>query len=582
MTPLRVPAPLPDYLAVATAVDDPARLTALTPRVMRWSEGVWLMDLSVCRSYWQTNAQRLHKQPLTLIREVLVRRLTTSEQSAHDSQADQPLRATLADHPWPALLVLDVMTERRLDGFLPLETPFAQTLYRDVVWNGWMDAARIIAEHLDAAKTVPFNAANYKRQCKQLLASVRRLRLASPWELRSAAALSVRRRFGATLAALWDWTFPESQTPEAHAAALAAFPWRRWEWTEKPHVPRVLEHALWQWDVIQPLLLEDLDKLCRARLDCRGFEGKVTELVWRLTLNDLRELPVVVRFRHPHALDREQGVHKTALLQAQYAFEAAIAAQRREDDNDIEVPIIAWSLTMEGCLSTPPLVADLFGAFDDEACEASHLLELENQLPIALTQFGLCHDWLPEASFVDDARRPPEKAATKLKESWAVRRDMAYAPEDALGEAGAAAALADTAPREIPSAMTPPAAERPGVPAPSSFWDAADAYLRAPGRSSLSLVSDPAADEVPDEHDFPWLTAARQRPLFLHPEPEPLDTCGHSSGRVFIERTSAKWWRAANDQPAYRDYYRLIDRMQRSSWIFQDGEGRWFVHGVFA
>lgn len=548
---------LPHFLAVATPIDDPACLMALTPRVMRWSDDVWLMDLSVCRSYWQANAQRLNKQPLVLIQTILERTLAT---------ADQPLCAALADHPWPAILVLGAMRERRLTGFMQLETPFTQALYRDIIWSGWMAAAGVIAVHFANRKTLPFNGAQYQRQCKQLVAAARRLRLASPWELRTAAALSVRRRFGQTLAALWEWTFPPSQSPHAQAEALAAFPWQRWEWTEKPRVLRVLDYALWQWEAIAPLLCEDLDKLCRVRLSSRGFEGKVTELTWLLTLNDLRVLPVTVSFRHPHDLARELGQHKTALLQAQYAFEAALKAHQRADDNDIEVPIISWTLTMESCLATPPVISDLFGALADEGCEAARLLELENQLPVALAQFDLRQDWLPENSFGDQPRPPSEKPAKPLKDSWAAYREQPY-------ELSAAdTALISEAPREVVANLVMP-----------SFWEAADDYLEASSPkkgSALNLV--PPVEDAVTLQDFPWLAVARQRPLFLYAEPEPLDSCGHSSGRVFIERTSTKWWRAATDQGEHRDYYRLFDRTQRSSWVFQDSSGRWFVHGVFA
>lgn len=665
--------PFADFLAVSTPVDDPARLTVLTPRVMKWAEGVWLMDLSSCRSYWLAMAQRLQRQPLALVREVLERALGAGvavhprvdvdmsvsvnnrvdlneraadqessggpsglvsadtsastlprlftltltptptsvsatddsacapakpalyvvptkllhpsdepslddvpidpalppyqvspnllrdaarfaatdglcqESPAHDDpDAPPPLRAALADHPWAAVLLLGAMTERRLTGFLPLETPFAQNLYRGIVWDDWLDAAKAAAEHLAVNRTAPFNAASFRRDCHQLKTSVSRLRLATPWDLRAAAALAVRRRFGATLATLWEWTFPESPSPVTRNAALVSFPWRRWEWSEKPRVARVLEHALWQWDALVPLLLEDLDKLLAARLATRGFEGKATELSWTLTLNDLRQLPVVVRFRHPHDLAREAGHHKTALLQAHYAFEAAIGKQRRDDDEDMEIPIIAWDLALDACLSTPPGVADLFGN-SDESTEAGRLLELENQLPVALLQYGLCQDWLPESSFTSGEE--PEERPTARKESWAASRATPYPAS--LSEAD----------------LTPPPDE------PLSFWDAADEFL-TPRTKAVAAA--------PPRNERPWLIAARQRPLFIHADPVPLDTCGHSSGRIFIERTSTKWWRAATDKAEHRDYYRLLDRMNRSAWIFQDGEGKWFVQGVFA
>ena len=40
------------------------------------------------------------------------------------------------------------------------------------------------------------------------------------------------------------------------------------------------------------------------------------------------------------------------------------------------------------------------------------------------------------------------------------------------------------------------------------------------------------------------------------------------------------WWRG--DRGHYRDYYRMIDGEERSYWVFKDGEGRCFIHGIYA
>lgn len=88
------------------------------------------------------------------------------------------------------------------------------------------------------------------------------------------------------------------------------------------------------------------------------------------------------------------------------------------------------------------------------------------------------------------------------------------------------------------------------------------------------------ATEPPPRSDC-WQLAAHDRPLFIAKEPEPWT--GSERGRRFLERIESKWWLSPVEQwpAARRDYYRSWDGRQRSSWLYRDGEGRWFCHGRF-
>lgn len=50
------------------------------------------------------------------------------------------------------------------------------------------------------------------------------------------------------------------------------------------------------------------------------------------------------------------------------------------------------------------------------------------------------------------------------------------------------------------------------------------------------------------------------------------------------ERVAAEWWRAATPPPpnAVRDYWRIEDGDGRRFWLFREGRGGWYMHGLFA
>ena len=70
----------------------------------------------------------------------------------------------------------------------------------------------------------------------------------------------------------------------------------------------------------------------------------------------------------------------------------------------------------------------------------------------------------------------------------------------------------------------------------------------------------------------------KSRPLFLYTKPESLNHKGKSGLWKFSERTMNKWW--LNHIGTQRDYYRYMSEKQQL-WVFQDKNGKWYIHGIF-
>ncbi len=533
-------APWPRYLAVELSGDG-ARLLALSPWLMRWEgEVLWLVDLTPCRRYWETLAERAGRTAAELVRELLPRLL-----------GEDLVRAASADHPWRALLLARAMGERKVGGILDWDAPFGKALRDALTWSGWLALAKSCAVHLQSLHQKRFGAQRFAQQCRQLEGAMARLGARGPLMLAGEEAMAFRRRFGSWIGIFWEWGaprdpasvprtaaplprdpaapfFPRASVPRSQAPRrphlmlipdavgggaseeteaprdaglppredVAApspsrepgFPWLAWLPRTTPERPRHLDFPLWRWDDLAPLLAEDLAAL---GVDPRWQpEERVTELVWQLTLNDLSEIAVSVVFRHPHDLRKDAASgFRITLLQASYAFEDAMRHARRHRESEVELPITSWSVRVAGRIVTLTTWADLFGEAGSDT-DLVRLLEIENALAVGLERYTLTADWLPESSYV--------RAASTSTE------------------------LAD------------------------------------------------------------WVTLARRRPLFYTVTPVPLTAAElRGSRQLFLERVATKWWEAGNPDSGRRDYYQLLDREGRYLWAFRDEQGAWFKHGLF-
>ena len=88
----------------------------------------------------------------------------------------------------------------------------------------------------------------------------------------------------------------------------------------------------------------------------------------------------------------------------------------------------------------------------------------------------------------------------------------------------------------------------------------------------------------PREESLPSLMAlAETRPLFLYEAAEPYTPPAKPQELRFLERTMSKWWQTEHvpGRRVTRDYFRARGD-GRDYWVYRDGHGRWYVHGVFA
>lgn len=370
------------YLAIRWNPSNEQVLQAFTPKVMKWEGGVWLMDLRVCLPYWNIVAQQQGCSLAELLRDLL-----------QQYTEDQTYLAAFAGCPWQAILLLNYLNERRLDGFVDRTSNFGSGLYRDISWQSWWQTALQWGSFCEQVREKRFNLGMLKRQLTQMRQAVENVGVASPWEMQAVGSLSIQRRYGRWVTLLWEWTFPpiNQHLPED------GFPWVSYQPREDVSVQRWLDEPLHEWEQVCSDLRVDFNRMC----DLATFteRQKLVCLEWRLTLHDASTVSIPIRFRHPHCLHREAPTHGTALLQANYAFEEVMQAKQKkslEDTDSCAPPIIGWEILVKEQLVLPPQVVDLFGDTDtDDAA----LLRLENRLPVKLYHFDLRSDWSPEESY---------------------------------------------------------------------------------------------------------------------------------------------------------------------------------------
>jgi hypothetical protein len=254
-------------------------------------------------------------------------------------------------------------------------------------------------------------------------------------------------------------------------------------------------------------------------LDSWSKGERIVSLEWRLTLADLTPLLIPLHFRHPHALHTEHGSHKTALLQAFYAFEQTQRARRQRPrlrDGYESIPslfaIASWELCITERLTLPRQSLGLFGdqnTVEDGVGHTNHpLLRLENKLSVPLTAFDLCSDWLPEDSFA-----PVQKDSSTAR-----------------GEG--------------------------------------DTLTRYAHGLAVSAVS----------KDRPLFLYREPEPL-LESTSSTTTVFNERTMHKWWDRPQDG--SSDTEKVLQRDYYRMMDRHRRSLWIYRDSQGQQFIHGIY-
>ena len=405
---------LPNILPFATASSGPTLYFAvigcpeggfLSPRVMQWNDDILLIDLTPTLRYWQ---QQATDRNMTL-EELLLSLLPTMSSGV------------LASHPWQAVLNLKTFSARGNNRLIHLKSAFGRNLSKDLSWDSWWQTCHEIAAHWQACGR---KSDSLVRNLRSMLQTMQRMQIGSPAQFQFTKNASqaheenlsttslipqMQRRFGVLVSTLWSWTWSEDLTTTAATITKDDFPWRFLKPKEIPTIQRLLENPLREWEHIESLLCEDLNRICN--LKCWTASERVVSLEWVLSFSNSPALTIPVLFRHPHCLHREATHHKTALLQAFYSWQSTL--QKRLKDSRFKADsqylehdsIFEWTLKVSERLIIPTHARSLF--MDDLNSPSHRLRELENTLPCSLDRFDLLADWTPADSWTTQKNESP-------------------------------------------------------------------------------------------------------------------------------------------------------------------------------
>lgn len=385
------------FICIESTETKQDKLQCLTAKIMKWGPNIWLLDLSHYLSYWQSQSQQCQLSAPILWKTILNRVFTSNP-----NQKNQ-YRATYATSPWQALLLLAHMQTIHQFGFWSPQTTPGDTHYQHLSWDAWWPMVRRLSHHIEKSKTKGFKRPLFNQQCSRFKKSMDRLGLFAVKQSLRLNEKSIHRRYGKYLASIWQWTHHTHQTQ----IPGPSFPWKDWVFKTPSAIKRSLEPPLIAWDFLQPLLIKDLDLLCKK--SCIQPNERACKIDWDILFDNHTAIRISIIFRHPHPLQSELGHHKTTLLQAYYSFSnrenrpAATAGQRLLC---YEEPIISWRLTLREKLTLPVETLTLFENMTPNQTKEKDLLDLENSLPIPLYRYTHQTDWTPETSFAQTLTSP--------------------------------------------------------------------------------------------------------------------------------------------------------------------------------
>ncbi len=365
-----------DFLAVFHEQNEDvgSLLHSLSPRVMHWNPCYSLLDMRACRAYWQHKAQQEGQELSTLLQDELTKLFLNSK-----------YHAAVAKTPSEAIVLVQAAEDKGFQGLIHADSRLGKNLSNSLSWDLWWDFAKIYAEKSNVLPAL------FRKSQHAMTLAMQRLGMKSPNHLRNLPSSHMQRRFGKTIADAWQLTYPERQGLDSKGA-IALFPWQGFQLEEELRVRRHLDQELRDWQPIEELLREDINRLTRHPNFAK--DERVLVLEWQLTLWDLSEWQLCLSFRHPHNLHQEMPEQKTALLQFQHLFEKESRYRKLTAENSI----IAWKLILK---EKAPARFRQHSLFEESRDELSYLRHLENMIKRPLEAYQLEEDWLAEDSFCE-------------------------------------------------------------------------------------------------------------------------------------------------------------------------------------
>ena len=380
------------FIAIKALKQDIDELYALSPSLMEWSEGVYVIDLGPCLSYWQTRAERFGGSVEDYFQNFFQKNYKETQ-------------VAYAPHPWQAVLLLSMMQERGLVGFLGFLNPYGssikpslgQTLYQQMSWQVWWQGVFELSKHLAKIGLSKASHAQLKKDQRRMQECCQRMNWQTPRDLFGLPLHSLRRRFGAKLTQFWEWAFPDQ--PGAHLGWLTRFD--DFPFILRPlHEPivykREFDEPIDDWEHLEPYFKEDLNQLCKIPFYQKGM--LVLCLEWRFVFDDLSDYKTTIPFRYPHDLHLEIPHHPTTLLQAYHHY-MTLCRQQTAKAHEVDLPppkLFSWELEITKMIPKNNRLLELFsdgGGVQDE------LQKLENRLRVPLKAYQLVDDLYPEHAF---------------------------------------------------------------------------------------------------------------------------------------------------------------------------------------
>ncbi len=369
----------PAYVAIYAeqAIENPF---ALSPVAMQWSEQIVLNRVQDCEAFWTVQKNKSQCDYEALFVPIL----------AH--YYGEGFIAVFGCHPWQCLIYLAYQIEQKSSGIYFLQSRLHQNIYQSLDWHTWFANQEILTAHFESTQAKGFKADRFRSKQAQFKRFIGRTGFSGLFQLPGMDYQVFSRRFGSWLASVRRWTMQQS-------SALQGFPWISVDQPLRPWVDRDLEYPVNQWQVVELLLREDLQRLCE--LFVQDEQEHINRMVWQIRLFNHQLVEVELSFRHPYSLHRDQPGFKTALYQARYIYDDLVRdLQARDSDLDLPetMPLLAWRIEVCERFSLPPVIWDLFG---HDAADIAHedILNLQNKLPVTLDSYCSARSFFPEQCF---------------------------------------------------------------------------------------------------------------------------------------------------------------------------------------
>ena len=537
------------YIALQCAHFEPEMAQALTPSMMAWDDECWLLDLTPCLSYWRMEAcrARLTKRhalpqdkhhepsspalnPIDLFSAPPREALTETEPSIEtaviarhllDHIYKQGYRAAISRDPWRALLLAAIMNERELTGLIDGEGRLGRNIYRSMSWDVWTKEVKRVLDLVTAGGHTKGPLQKARTQLVQLLQLADRLALSTPLALPNVSYDSFRRRYGDILAGIWRRSFadehPALRTEEMHPAQ-DDFPGGSFPWRSYRFEEPVQRQRHLDFPVAQ---WEQLAPLLREDLFLLCSIGSLPEQ-YRVLLMDWEIV-----------LDDMSCVPVPILF-------------RHPHDLHSESPHFSTTL-----LQAHYAFQGAMNRICDGEREYSPCLQA-----VVSWRLKVSHKLLAIPQIVDifGTRQSAYGTLVELENRLAVplltyEQSSQWQPEDSYCEMAS-----------LPTGTT---------------------HFSSKPPSSKKSSSKKSEETKQTGLPLTLMALARQRPLFFHKKPIALEPGAWQGKPRFLERVMGKWWDPSKERQAPRDYYLARGERQRLLWIYRDGFGKWYEHGLF-